>query len=94
VPTIGGNISFGQGIMLQGGWDQRGGEHIWNWQIPIPLSARRDVLVFQSDPLPNDIEVTGEIEVKLWAATSAHDTDFTAKLLDVYPRPSLPGGST
>jgi hypothetical protein len=31
VPTIGGNISSGDGIMLQGAWDQRGGEHVWNW---------------------------------------------------------------
>ncbi len=93
VPTIGGNISSGTGIMLQGAWDQRGGEHIWNWTRPIPLSARRDILVFQSEPLEADLEVTGEIEVKLWASSSALDTDFTAKLIDVYPpNPDYPGG--
>jgi len=93
VPTIGGNISSGNEIMLQGAWDQRGGEHVWNGQAPIPLSARNDVLVFQSEPLEQDIEVTGEIAVKLWASSSAVDTDFTAKLIDVYP-PSAdyPGG--
>ena len=85
VPTIGGNISSGSGIMLQGAWDQRGGEHIWNWTDPIPLSARNDIVVFQTDPLPEDLEVTGEIKVKLWASSSALDTDFTAKLIDVYP---------
>lgn len=85
VPTLGGNISSGDGIMLQGAWDQRGGEQFWNWKQPIPLSARNDVLVFQTEPLAEDIEVTGEIEVKLWAASSAVDTDFTAKLVDVYP---------
>jgi putative CocE/NonD family hydrolase len=85
VPTLGGNISSGDDIMQQGGWDQRGGEKFWNWRNPIPLSARPDVVVFQSAPLENDIEVPGEIEVKLWASSSALDTDFTAKLLDVYP---------
>jgi putative CocE/NonD family hydrolase len=93
VPTIGGNISSGDGIMLQGAWDQRGGPHVWNAPAPLPLSARNDVVVFQSEPLPADTEVTGEIEVKLWASSSAPDTDFTAKLVDVYP-PSAewPGG--
>ena len=93
VPSIGGNVSSADGIMIQGGWDQRGGEHIWNWTRPIPLSARRDVLVFQTDPLADDVEVTGEIEVKVWAASSAVDTDFTAKLIDVYPvSEDFPGG--
>jgi putative CocE/NonD family hydrolase len=93
VPTIGGCISSGDGIMLQGAWDQRGGPHIWNWPLPIPLSARNDIVVFQTEPLAKDIEVTGELEVKLWASSSAVDTDFTAKLLDVYPPSAdFPGG--
>jgi putative CocE/NonD family hydrolase len=85
VPTIGGNISSGNDIMLQGAWDQRGGPHVWNWTTPIPLSARNDVVVFQTEPLKDDVEVTGEIEVKLFASSTALDTDFTAKLVDVYP---------
>lgn len=85
VPTLGGNISSGDGIMQQGAWDQRGSDKFWNWPKPIPLSARGDVLVFQTEPLQEDVEVTGEIEVKLWASSSALDTDFTAKLVDVYP---------
>jgi hypothetical protein len=93
VPTIGGNISSNDGIMLQGAWDQRGGPHIWNGKEPLPLSARNDVLVFQSEPLAADLEVTGELSVQLWVASSAVDTDFTAKLIDVYPPgPSWPGG--
>ncbi len=93
VPTIGGNISSGSEILLQGAWDQRGGKHVWNWQEPIPLSARNDILVFQTEPLEHDVEVTGEICVKLWASSSAVDTDFTAKLIDVYPpSPDFPGG--
>ncbi len=93
VPTIGGSISSGNDILLQGAWDQRGGEHVWNWQGPIPLTARNDVVVFQTEPLAEDTEVTGEVEVKLWASSSAVDTDFTAKLVDVYPGSSdWPGG--
>lgn len=93
VPTLGGNISSGDGIMQQGAWDQRGGTNFWNWTKAIPLSARNDVLVFQSGPLAEATEVTGEIEVKLWASSSAADTDFTAKLVDVYPPgPDFPGG--
>ncbi len=85
VPTIGGNLSSHEGIMLQGAWDQRGGPHVWNFPQPIPLSARNDILVFQTEPLPGDVEVTGELAVKLWVSSSAVDTDFTAKLIDVYP---------
>src|SRR5207247_6108917 len=44
-----------------------------------------DVLVFQTPPLERDMEVTGRLIVKLWASSSAVDTDFTAKLVDVYP---------
>ncbi|MFG0332105.1 MAG: CocE/NonD family hydrolase [Maioricimonas sp. JB049] len=93
VPTIGGNISSGNDILVQGAWNQKGGPHLWNFQAPIPISARNDVLVFQSEPLAEDLEVTGEIEVRLFASSSAVDTDFTAKLIDVYP-PSdeWPGG--
>jgi len=79
--------------MLQGAWDQKGGPHVWNGQTPIPLSARRDVVVFQTEPLASDVEVTGEIEVKLWASSSTVDTDFTAKLVDVHPpNPDYPAG--
>ncbi len=50
-----------------------------------PLSARPDVLVFQTPRLNVATEVTGPIVVKLWVASTGRDTDFTAKLLDVYP---------
>jgi putative CocE/NonD family hydrolase len=43
------------------------------------------VLVYTTDPLTAAIEVTGPLEVRLWAASSATDTDFTAKLVDVFP---------
>jgi len=41
--------------------------------------------VFQTPPLERDVEVTGPIEVTLWVSSTAADTDFTAKLIDVYP---------
>ncbi len=53
---------------------------------PYPrLADRPDVLVFQTPPLTQAVEVTGPITVQLRVASSALDTDFTAKLLDVYP---------
>ena len=59
----------------------------------LPLSTRQDVLSYQTSPLERDIEVTGPITVKLWASSSALDTDFTAKLLDIYPSsPDYPEG--
>ena len=46
---------------------------------------REDVVVYSTPPLREAIEVTGPISVKLWVASSARDTDFTAKLVDVFP---------
>ena len=42
-------------------------------------------MTFRTEPLKDELEVTGEIEVKLWVSSSACDTDFTAKLIDEYP---------
>ena len=62
-------------------------------RIRRPLSERPDVLVFQTPPLTDDVEVTGPIEVKLWVSSNCPDTDFTAKLIDVYPpNPDYPEG--
>jgi hypothetical protein len=49
------------------------------------VERRRDVLVYTSRPLRREMEVTGPIRVLLYVATSAPDTDFTAKLVDVFP---------
>ena len=49
------------------------------------LAERPDVLVFQTDPLTEPIEVTGPMTVHLWISSSALDTDFTAKVVDVHP---------
>lgn len=50
-----------------------------------PVESRADVLVYTSGPLERDTEVTGHVFLNLWAATSATDTDWTAKLVDVHP---------
>jgi len=49
------------------------------------VERRHDILAYTSPPLEADLEVTGPVVVKLWAASSAPDTDFTAKLVDVWP---------
>jgi putative CocE/NonD family hydrolase len=85
VPTVGGNLSSSTGLMEAGGLDQRCRKDVWLCEDERPLSARNDVVVFQTPPLERDMEVTGRLIVKLWASSSAVDTDFTAKLVDVYP---------
>jgi uncharacterized protein len=49
------------------------------------LDLRRDILRFRSEPQNQDVEVTGHVAVTLWASTTAIDTDWTAKLVDVWP---------
>jgi len=49
------------------------------------IEQRGDVLCFSTDPLEADTEVTGPIKLKLFASSSAIDTDFTAMLIDVHP---------
>ncbi|WP_422930718.1 CocE/NonD family hydrolase [Singulisphaera sp. PoT] len=93
VPTIGGNISSGTELMLSGGYDQRPREDTHPKSNLLPLSTRRDVVVFRSAPLTDDLEVTGPISVKLWVSSTATDTDFTAKLIDeIPPNPDYPLG--
>jgi uncharacterized protein len=73
VPTRGGGLCCWQPALMPGAFDQR------------PIEARPDVLVYTSQPLDEELEVTGPLEVLLWVASSATDTDFTAKLVDVSP---------
>jgi putative CocE/NonD family hydrolase len=93
VPTIGGNISSNQGLISNGGHDQRSRDDTHGARDRLPLSERRDVLVYRSSPLDADLEVTGTVEVKLWVGSTAPDTDFTAKLIDeIPPNPDYPLG--
>jgi hypothetical protein len=83
VPTVGGGSSA---RLKDGGYDQREDPRFPPSQAPwLPLKARSDVVVFQTAPLAEDVTVIGPISVTLYASTNAKDTDFTAKLVDVYP---------
>ena len=87
VPTIGGTVTSGQPLMVGGAFDQREAPAFFGSTPPYrTLATRPDVLVFQSSPLAADVEVTGPIEATLWIASDCPDTDFTIKLIDVYPR--------
>ena len=50
-----------------------------------PVERRSDVLVYTSAALTEDLAAIGRVNVTFWAKTSAHDTDFTAKVVDVHP---------
>ena len=72
--------------MEPGGYDQRESAEFYGSRAPyMPLATRADILVFQTNPLNEAVEDTGPISVQLWISSSALDTDFTAKLLDIYP---------
>src|SRR5579862_9268101 len=73
VPTIGGPLCCDQEHLEPGPRDQR------------PVENRDDVLVYSLGPLPRDLEVTGPVSADLFVKSSAVDTDFTAKLVDVSP---------
>jgi putative CocE/NonD family hydrolase len=75
VPTIGGPnlLSDSEAAYQTGPWDQAS------------LDSRPDILRFSTGRLTEAVEVIGEVSVTLWAATSASDTDWTAKLIDVWP---------
>lgn len=93
VPTIGGNISSNVGLMQNGGYDQRPRDDTHAARNRLPLAERRDVLVFRTEPLLEDMEVTGTVEARLWIRSTAPDTDFTAKLIDEIPaNPDYPLG--
>ena len=79
VPTLGGvhsiqsSTEYSDRPLLAGPVDQR------------PIERRDDVLVYTGDEVTTDMSLAGPVEVILYAASSARDTDFTAKLVDVYP---------
>ncbi|HEX5502840.1 MAG TPA: CocE/NonD family hydrolase [Thermomicrobiales bacterium] len=73
VPTMGGGLCCNAVFTQGGAYDQRS------------VEAREDVLVYSTPPLTAPLEVTGPVQLVLYAGTSAPDTDFTAKLVDVAP---------
>jgi putative CocE/NonD family hydrolase len=73
VPSLGGGVCCNNDASVGGSFDQRG------------IEARADVLVYTSEPLEEDVEVTGFIHAKLFVSSDAKDTDFTVKFVDVHP---------
>jgi len=86
VPTIGGSLTSGEPVFSGGGFDQVERAAVFGCvTLGMPLSSRRDVLSFETPPLPEAVAIVGEVRVCLNVSTDAPDTDFTAKLVDVYP---------
>ena len=73
VPSYGGNVCCTGNAVQGGAFDQR------------QMESRHDILVYTSEPLSAGVEVSGFIESTLYVSSDAKDTDFTIKLIDVYP---------
>jgi len=73
VPTKGGDMCCINDLLPSGAFDQA------------EIEKRDDVLVYTTPPLTANMTVIGQVNVNLWATSSARDTDFTAKLVDVHP---------
>jgi len=73
VPSYGGNVCCTGNAVQGGAFDQQ------------QMETRHDILVYTSEPLPEGVEVSGFIESTLYVSSDAKDTDFTIKLIDVYP---------
>ena len=101
VPTIGGSMAASKPLWVGGAFDQRERpfdgdpeQGFYGSRPPfLPLKTRHDVVAYQTEPLQQDVEVVGPIEITLHASSNRMDTDFTAKLIDVYPPSSdFPSG--
>jgi putative CocE/NonD family hydrolase len=73
VPSYGGNVCCTGNAVTGGAFDQR------------KMEARADILVYTSTPFQEDTEVSGPIDATLFVSSDAKDTDFTVKVIDVYP---------
>src|SRR5437016_321987 len=73
VPSYGGNVCCTGNAVQGGAFDQR------------KMEARPDILVYSTEPLKQGTELSGPIEVTLYVSSDAKDTDFTVKLIDMYP---------
>jgi putative CocE/NonD family hydrolase len=73
VPSYGGNVCCTGTAVQAGAFDQR------------KMEARNDILVYTSEPFKEGTELSGPIEPTLYVSSDAKDTDFTVKVLDVYP---------
>ncbi|WP_157579321.1 CocE/NonD family hydrolase [Spirosoma montaniterrae] len=73
VPSYGGNVCCTGNAVQGGAFDQH------------QMETRQDILVYTTEPFAEGVELSGNIETTLYVASDAKDTDFTVKLVDVYP---------
>ncbi|MEO1652775.1 MAG: CocE/NonD family hydrolase, partial [Bacteroidota bacterium] len=73
VPSYGGNVCCTGNAVKGGAYDQQ------------EMETRNDILVYSTEPLEEGVEVSGFIETELYISSDVKDTDFTIKLIDVYP---------
>ena len=73
VPSYGGNVCCTGNAVQGGSFDQQ------------KMEERADILVYSTEPLKEGIEVSGPVELTLFVSSDVKDTDFTVKLIDVYP---------
>lgn len=73
VPSYGGNVCCTGNAVRGGAFDQS------------EMETRDDILVYTTEPFEQGVEVTGTIEITLYVSSDVKDTDFTVKLIDVYP---------
>jgi putative CocE/NonD family hydrolase len=73
VPSYGGNVCCTGNAVQGGAFDQQ------------KMETRPDILVYSTEPLKEGVEVSGPVDVTLYVSSDVKDTDFTVKLLDVYP---------
>jgi putative CocE/NonD family hydrolase len=73
VPSYGGNVCCTGNAIKAGSFDQQ------------KMEEREDILVYTTEPLKEGVEVSGFIETTLYVSSDVKDTDFTVKLIDVYP---------
>ncbi|WP_240699410.1 CocE/NonD family hydrolase [Spirosoma sordidisoli] len=73
VPSYGGNVCCTGNAVQGGAFDQH------------QMETRQDILVYTTEPFADGVELSGSIETTLYVASDAKDTDFTVKLIDVYP---------
>ncbi|MGY6695428.1 MAG: CocE/NonD family hydrolase [Roseinatronobacter sp.] len=94
VPTVGGPITSGAPLMTGGAFDQVEHPDGFNQNATgRPIVSRPDVLVFESAPLDKAVTLVGDVSVSLYISSDRPTTDFTAKLVDVYPpNPDYPDG--
>ncbi|MDH6629115.1 putative CocE/NonD family hydrolase [Streptomyces sp. LBL] len=95
VPTMGGQVTSGEPVMTGGAYDQNAPDaRVYGAREPyLPLDSRPDVISLTTPPLERDVVLAGPVSARLHISTTAPDTDFTIKMIDVHPpNPDYPHG--